>query len=114
MGVRPHRQTANRVNLPAASLNLFQENFPRKPRTLGIQRSCTAIDVVVAGAAGGKFEVSQAEGFLRQEAKKLVFGSRHNRLRYHAAALPSRSQPALARQMFKVSEVIGGKVHAPE
>ena len=63
--------------MPALGLDFFEKNFSGKASALGVERGGAAIDVVIAGAAGGEFEVSQAEGFLGEEAEEILSRGGH-------------------------------------
>src|SRR5579859_905790 len=65
-----HRESADRFRLPPFVLNQIQENASRKTHSFGIECSGAAIDVVVAGAAGGELELSQLERLTRKQVQK--------------------------------------------
>src|SRR6185312_6508574 len=70
-GIGAHGQAANGLRAPSAGLNLLLEHLASKTRALRSKGSSAAINVVIAGAAGGKLKLAQAEGLLGQHLQKL-------------------------------------------
>lgn len=59
-------ETTDGFGLPPALADFFEEDLAGKTRTLGIERSGAAVDVIIASGARRELELSQAEGFLRE------------------------------------------------
>jgi hypothetical protein len=53
-GVSPHGQAADSVGLDVAGFEEFEDGVAGEAAALGVQRGGAAVDVVVAGAAGGE------------------------------------------------------------
>ena len=86
--VRAHRQAADGLRFPPALPDLFQENFPCQPRTFGIECRGAAVDVIVAGPAGGKFELTQLERLVSERGEQFLTRGMHKNLRYHGRTPP--------------------------
>ena len=82
-GIRAHGEAADRLRLPSALPNFFPEDFSGQPRAFGVERGGTAVDVVIAGAAGREFEVTQPERLVSERAKQFLACRMHQNLRYH-------------------------------
>jgi hypothetical protein len=67
IGVGSHGQAADGLRVPASLLDFFQEDLACQSGASGIECRCPAVDVVVAGAAGGKLEFPQTERFRGQQ-----------------------------------------------
>src|SRR6266702_3064781 len=64
--IRAHGQTADRPRLPSALTNLLTEDFASQPAAFGIERSRAAVNGVVAGPPGRKFELAQPERLMSE------------------------------------------------
>ena len=62
-----HGKSTDGLREPALGAHFFHENLSGKTRTECIERRSSAVNVVVAAAAGGEFELAQAEGFFREQ-----------------------------------------------
>src|SRR5580658_3144212 len=94
--IRPHREPADSTSLPTALPNLLDKNFPGQALALRVERGSAAVDVVVAGPTGRKFELTQPERLVSQRAQQFLTRGgnptgRHENLRYHVP--PSSSFP---------------------
>src|SRR5215469_5031282 len=70
--VRTHREPADCLRLPSALVDFIEKDLPGKLRSTGIERGQAAIDVVVAGSAGGKLELPQLERLVGEKAKEFL------------------------------------------
>ncbi len=71
-GIGAHGEASNGLRTPAAALDLIEKDAAGQPRAFGVQRGGAAVNVVVAGAAAGELELSEAEGLLRDESEELL------------------------------------------
>ena len=71
-GVGAHGQSSDGVGVPALRAHFLKKNLADQLRAASIERGGAAIDVIVAGAAGGKLEFAEAEGFLRQQGQEFL------------------------------------------
>ena len=62
-----HGQAADGLRVPASFFDFLQKNRACQLGASGIECGGAAVDVVVAGAAGGELEFSQAEGLFGQQ-----------------------------------------------
>lgn len=86
-GIGTQRKSANGAWLPALLVDFVEENLAGELRAAGIERSGTAVDVIVAGQAGRQLEIAQAKRFAGQHLQKLLAGSGHEFLRYQWAVV---------------------------
>src|SRR5215831_8539067 len=80
-GIGAHGKSAHGLRLPALLLNKLQKDASGKFRTTRMKRGGTAINVVVALAAGRESKFAQAKRIGSQQLKKLVARRRHRFLR---------------------------------
>src|ERR1700722_1004641 len=81
--VRTHRQPANGAGLPSPLPDLLEEDFPRQTRAFRIEGRRATVNVIVAGPAGRKFELTQPERLVSERAQQFLTCRIHENLRYH-------------------------------
>lgn len=65
-GVGPHGEASDRIGVPALGEHFVEKDLTHELCAAGIEGCGTAVDVIIAGAAGREFEISQAKGLVRQ------------------------------------------------
>jgi len=71
-GVRAHGQSADGLGLNAAPFEQINNGLAGVPAALGVEGGRPAVDVVVAGAARGEFELAQAEALAGKNGEQLL------------------------------------------
>src|SRR5580700_4841220 len=66
-GIGAHGQSADGIGVPALFVDRIEEDLPDQLRAAGIERGGAAVDVIVAGSAGGQLEFTEAKGFASQQ-----------------------------------------------
>ena len=70
-GISAHGETADSFGLDAFLLKEFEYGVSREAATFGIQCGRAAIDVVIAGAAGGELELPELKAGAGEEREEL-------------------------------------------
>src|SRR5450631_763746 len=60
-GVGTHGQSSNGVGFPALLADFIEEDFTDELRATSVERGGAAVDVIVAGAAGGQLKLAEAK-----------------------------------------------------
>ncbi len=80
-GVGAHGESSDGVGVPGLGAHFIEKDLADQLRAAGIERGGAAIDVIVAGAAGGQLEFAEAKRFPRQQLQQLLSCSGHAFLR---------------------------------
>src|SRR6185437_9026575 len=72
--IRAHGEPTDSIGLPTAGVYFIQQCLASELGSASVQSRRAAIDVVVAGAARGELEFTQAKRFRRQQTQKFLTG----------------------------------------
>src|SRR5208283_5133694 len=86
-GIRTHGQSADRVGVPALAAHFVKKHLAGELCAASVQRGGAAVNVVVAGPAGGQLEFTEAERLTGKHFQKLLAWCRHEFLRYQWAVV---------------------------
>src|SRR5439155_26715795 len=99
-------EPAYRLRLRAAVVDLLVKHPAHQARALAAQRGGAAVNVIVAGAAGGELELAQVERLLGQHLQQQFARSGHleGRLSWPSAprAVAERDSGAVSRCLEKI------------
>src|SRR5437016_11924781 len=76
-GVGAHGQSADGGRFPALLADFSEKDFANELCSVGVESSRPAVDVIVAGAAGGQLKLTQAKGLVRHHFQELLSCSGH-------------------------------------
>ncbi len=70
--VGAHGEAADGFGVDAVCFKQFENGVAGEASALGVQRGGAAVDVVVAGAAGGELELAEPEADAGEKGEKLL------------------------------------------
>jgi Pentapeptide repeats (8 copies) len=71
-GVGPHGQAAHSFGFDLVGFEKLKDGMPGEAAAFGVQRGGAAVDVVVAGAAGGELELAELEAGAGEQGEQLL------------------------------------------
>ena len=71
-GIGAHGESADGFGVDVVLLQQFEHGVAGEAAAFGVERGGAAVDVVVAGAAGGELELAELEAGAGEEREKLL------------------------------------------
>ena len=76
-GIGAHGEAADGFGVDVICFKQFKDGVAGEAAAFGVERGGAAVDVVVAGAAGGELELAEPEAGAGEEREKLLGVSGH-------------------------------------